>query len=469
MYDLFFETISSVASSLKKKEISPVELTTKLLERIERLEPTLNAFITVLSDDALTQAKLLEQELQQGNVRGPLHGVPIAIKDVFETKDRITTAGSKIFESWKPDKDAAVIQCLKDAGAIIIGKNNLHEFCAGSTTENPHYGQTRNPWDVNKIPGGSSGGSAVAVATGMCFGAVGTDTTGSVRLPSSICGVVGLKPTYEVVSREGLVPLSWTFDHIGPISRTVEDSAIMLSVMADKDKLGKLDLNLSFQKDSLYGVRIGVCDDYFFEHMDPEMKDIVHTAIQKLQDLGAEIIEINLPNTDQALEAQKTIAKSEAYSFHKPMFDKYPERYGKDLNVRLNSGKEVTASEYLQAQRFRRRFIDNALHTLRQCDIIVSPTNVIVPYDIGTIPPEKTINNIFNLGKTAIASFLGFPAITVPCGFTRQLLPVGMQLIGKPYSEGLLLEVGSVYEKSENWVDYLRVNRAYEKPEQLKG
>ncbi|WP_078409056.1 amidase [Priestia abyssalis] len=462
MDKIFFRSISSLSEYLKNKEVSPVELTAKLLERIEKIEPSLNAFITVLADDAMKEAERAEQELLAGNVRSPLHGVPIAIKDIFETKNRVTTAGSKIFEYWKPDRDAVVIQRLKEAGAIIIGKTNLHEFAMGATTENPHYGPTRNPWNLNKIPGGSSGGSAAAVAAGMCYGALGTDTGGSIRLPAAICGIVGLKPTYDLVSRKGCVPLSWTFDHIGPMTRTVEDSAIMLRVLAEQDQLRKTDISMDFNKEQIKGVRIGIVHEYFFEQMDHEMKEIVEQAIRKLSELGAEIVEINLSGIAEALEAQKMISKSEAYSFHESMFTKYPEMYGDDSNIRLSSGRAVTASEYLHAQKVRKQFIQSTLEAMSECDVMLTPTNTIIPYDIGTIGPEQSIPNIFNLGRTPIGNFLGFPALNVPCGFTREQLPVGMQLIGKPYSEGLLLEVGHVYEKSEKWVGYLEKNKAYE-------
>jgi aspartyl-tRNA(Asn)/glutamyl-tRNA(Gln) amidotransferase subunit A len=459
MEKIFFKSLALVAESIRKREISPVELTSQVLERIEALEPILNAFILVLKEEALQQAEALAEELERGKIRGPLHGVPIAIKDIFETIDSVTTSGSKLFENWQSNQDAVIVQKLKEAGAIIIGKTNLHEFAMGSTTDNPHYGPTRNPWNINKIPGGSSGGSAAAVAAGMCFGAIGTDTGGSIRLPAALCGIVGLKPTYDLVSRKGCTTLSWSFDHIGPMTRTVKDSAIILESIAKPEELAKIDLNL---EGDIKGLKIGIQSEYFFENMDTEMEMVIKQAISKLESLGAEIVEVSIPGVYEALEGQKVISKSEAYTFHQEMFTNFPEKYGEDSQARLNSAKTIMASEYLNAQRLRKQFIENTLDTMKSCDVLLSPTNVIEAFDIGSMPPEESVNNIFNLGRTPIGNLLGFPALTVPCGFTSKNLPVGMQLIGKPYADGLLLKVGNVYEKSEKWVERLASNEVYE-------
>lgn len=462
MNELFFKDIKTVSSLLKNKEISPIELTKQQLERIDSLEPSLNAYITVLYDEAMNQAEVLEKELLEGKIRSSLHGVPIAIKDIFETKNSRTTSGSKIFEHSISNKDAEIIQYLKDAGAILIGKTNLHEFAMGATTENPHYGPTRNPWNIRKIPGGSSGGSAVAVATGTAYGAVGTDTGGSIRLPASLCGIVGLKPTYDVISTQGCTPLSWTFDHIGPMTRTVADSRIMLKIMADPLKLNKIDLET--KRENLKGIRIGICEDYFLEDMDPEMEKIVYLSLERLKELGAEIVDIHLTGIENALEAQKIISKSEAFTFHEVTFTKNPEMYGKDSQFRLNSGREVSASQYINARRYRERFINHVLDTMaeQKCDVLFSPTHSIPPFEIGSVAPEDSINNIFKLGKTSIGNFLGFPAISVPCGFTVDNLPVGLQLIGKPYEDGVLLNIAEQYEATENWVSFLEKNEAYQ-------
>jgi len=461
MNELFFKDMQTISGLLQRKEISPVELTNQLLERIEELEPTLNAYIAVLKEEALEQAALMEKELAEGNIRSPLHGVPIAIKDIFETKDSITTSGSKVFEQFIAERDAKVVEQLKAAGAIIIGKTNLHEFAMGATTENPHYGPTRNPWNIQKIPGGSSGGSAVAVATGTAFGAVGTDTGGSIRLPAALCGIVGLKPTYNLVHTEGCTPLSWTLDHIGPMTRTAADSRMMLRIMADPKNANLIDLDTEIT--DLHGVRIGVCEEYFFENMDPEMKNVVDAAMLRLKELGAEIVAVKLENLEEAIEAQKMISKSEAYTFHEENFAKTPELYGKDTAYRLSLGHSIPATQYIRARNIRKHFIGHVLEKMAQqrLDVLFTPTNTTPPFDIGSIPPEESLNNIFTLGRTPLGNLLGFPVISVPCGFTKEKMPVGFQLIGKPYDDGKILNIAEVYEKSTNWVSYLEKNTAY--------
>jgi aspartyl-tRNA(Asn)/glutamyl-tRNA(Gln) amidotransferase subunit A len=460
MKSLYFQSIASLSKKIASKEISSFELTNLLLERIQALEPSINAFIDVLAEDAKEQARMLEKELLEGTIRGPLHGVPIAIKDIFETKGSVTTSGSKLFKQWKSTKDAVVVQKSKEAGAIIIGKTNLHEFAMGATTENPHFGPTRNPWNLKKIPGGSSGGSAAAVAAGMCYGAIGTDTGGSIRLPAALCGIVGLKPTYDAVSRKGCTPLSWSLDHIGPMTRTVEDSAIMMNaITGDKRAF----VQLPFAAENLSGVKIGVVTGYFMEDLHNEIKGIYKKALNKLSELGAEVTEVHIDHVKEALEAQQIISKSEAFTFHEPIFESNASDYGTDVRFRLNSAKNVTASAYLNAQRLRKSFRSAVLNLFKTYDVLLTPTNSREPLDIGTNQPEETIHTIFKLGKTPVGNFLGFPALTIPCGFTASQLPCGMQLIGKPYFEQSILSIGHIYEKSETWTEKLEFNQAYEK------
>lgn len=461
MENVVFNDIHSVAELIKKGELSPVSLTKQLLERIHALNPHLNAYIAVLDEEAIAQAEQLEKELLEGNIRGPLHGIPIALKDIFETKGSITTSGSKVFEHAISDQDAEIVKKLKEAGAIIIGKANLHEFAMGATTENPHYGPSRNPWNTNKIPGGSSGGSAVAVAAGLAFGAVGTDTGGSIRLPAALCGIVGLKPTYDVISRHGCTPLSWTLDHIGPMTRTVADSRMMLEIMADEKELAKLDLKSTLK--TLDGVKIGVPEAYFFDNMASDVKAIIQQAMARLKELGATLVDMKLENVEEALEAQKTIAKSEAYTVHEEHFTNTPELYGKDSHYRLNAGREILASQYIKAMQTRQAFITHTLSVMQKQNIqtIFTPTNTIAPFEIGSVSPEESINNIFKLGRTSIGNLLGFPSISVPCGFNEEGLPVGFQLISKPYGDGMMLNIAEVYEKAESWMSYLEKNEVY--------
>ncbi|WP_259455720.1 amidase [Bacillus sp. PK3_68] len=325
MSDILFDTIETVGELVRNKKISPVELTKLTLERIDLHEPGLSAFITITKEEALVQAKEAEKEIQKGNWRGPLHGVPIAVKDLLQTKGVRTTGGSKIFEQWIPSEDAFAVQKLKEAGAVIVGKANLHEFAMGATTENPHYGSAKNPWDLTRIPGGSSGGSAVATATGMAFAAVGTDTAGSIRLPAAMCGTVGFKPTYGLVSREGCFPFSWSLDHIGPMTRTVKDAVIMLEAMQGYDPKDsssvKKDQEVLFRHSlpDLQGIKLGFHEAYMFAGIDESIRRVIDQAFEQLRALGAEIVPIELPGIERALEALKVIAQSEVVSFHEPL------------------------------------------------------------------------------------------------------------------------------------------------------
>lgn len=451
-------TIEDVAKGLRRKEISPVDLVEELLRTIRTLDPQFNAFITVIEEEARLQAKELEAELASGFVRGPLHGVPIAIKDNLQTKGILTTAGSKIFDRWIPDEDASVVKQLKQAGAIIIGKANLHEFAMGATNENPHYGNARNPWDVDRIPGGSSGGSAVAIASGMAFGAIGTDTAGSIRLPAAMCGIVGIKPTYGTVSSHGCVPFSWSLDHVGPMAKTVRDCAILLESIKGFDQTmlkGEDSVHFALL-DSLKGLRIGVMEKYFMESLDIEVQELMQKAIQQLSQLGAEIIPIELESLDEGLNALRVIAQSEGFAFHQPILEKYSHDYGEDVQFRFQFGKSITAAQYVNAQRIRKSFVQKTLEIMKRVDVLIGPTNSKTPYMIGTVPPKEAINNMFTLGKTPLANILGFPALTVPCGFIQNKWPVGLQIIGKPYSEQLLFQIGDCYERSEQHVNALK-------------
>ena len=466
MNELLFDTIENVANAIKNKQISPVELTQMTLKQISEHEPRVNAFITVMEEEALAQAKVLEAELSNGDVRGPLHGIPIAVKDILETKGVKTTGGSKIFDNWIPSNDAVAVQKLKDAGAIIIGKANLHEFAMGATTENPHYGNAKNPWNVTRIPGGSSGGSAVATATGMAFGAVGTDTAGSVRLPAAMCGTVGFKPTYGVVSKRGCLPFSWSLDHVGPMTRSVQDAAIMLEVMKGHDSRdpGSAKKSVAVLSDSLQdlkGVKLGFYEPYMFAGIDADVKKVIEAAFHQLESLGAEIVPIDLPGIDEALNGLKAIAQSEVVSVHEPFLKKYGHLYGDDLKYRFDFGSDISANVYLRAQRRREQFVRETIKQMNGIDALVGPTNVQPPFEIGTMVPEMAISNMFTLGKTPLANILGFPALSVACGFTSENLPVGLQLIGKPFTDQRVLQIGDCYEKSMPWVQALKNNLNY--------
>ena len=463
MNELLFETIEIAGNAIKNKQISPTELTQMTINQIHEHEPNVNAFITVMEEEALAQAKQLEAELMNNEVRGPLHGIPIAVKDILQTAGVKTTGGSKIFEGWIPDEDAAAVQKLREAGAIIIGKANLHEFAMGATTENPHYGSTKNPWNEKRIPGGSSGGSAVATATGMAFGALGSDTAGSIRLPAAMCGTVGFKPTYGVVSRRGCLPFSWSLDHVGPMTRTVQDAAIMLDVMKGNDPKDQASVkrNVPILFDSLSdlkGVKLGFYEPYMFAGIDTDVKRVIGEAFRQLEWLGAEIVPIDLPGIDEALNALKAIAQSEVLSVHELLLKKYGHLYGDDLKYRFEFGSDISATAYIRAQRRRDQFVRETIKQMNGIDALVGPTNVKPPFEIGTMVPEMAISNMFTLGKTPLANILGFPSLSVACGFTSENLPVGLQLIGKPFTDQRVLQIGDCYEKSMPWVKALKNN-----------
>ncbi|WP_080835676.1 amidase [Cohnella massiliensis] len=469
MRELLFSGMEQLAEAYRAKRVSPVEVASALLARIEALNPALNAYITVMAEDALRRARLLEAELMRGELRGPLHGVPIGVKDNVQTAGVRTTAGSRVLADWIPDEDAAVVAKLKSAGAIIVGKTNLHEFAMGATTENDAYGTARNPWDAGAIAGGSSGGSGVAAATGIAFGAVGTDTAGSIRLPAAQCGIVGFKPTYGRVSRHGTVPFSWSLDHIGPMTRNVRDAAVMFDAMAGHDPRdpgssayredGRAP---AFGEDGLKGRRIGYCPDYFFDDVHPGMLRLVHQAMERIKLAGAELVEIRIPGLDAAQQALRRIAQAEGYAFHKPMYEARPELYGDDIRYRLQFGSEVTANQYLDAQRTRREFVNRTLRAMDGLDAIVAPMNHNPPFGVGTVTPERAINNMFNLAKAPLGNLLGFPAVTVPCGLLDDRLPVGIQWIGKPFEDRKLLNLARSFEEAPLWEARLRSNRSYE-------
>lgn len=468
MREILFERISTVSKKMKTKELSPVELTKASLDRIKKLDVHLRSFITVMEEEALEQAKEREMEIATGKYRGPLHGIPISVKDMIKTKGVRTTGGSKVFSEWIPDDDATVVKKLYEAGAVIVGKANLHEFAMGATTENPHYGSTKNPWNDTLIPGGSSGGSAVNTAVGMVYGSIGTDTAGSVRLPAAMCGTVGIKPTYGLVSREGGIPFSWSLDHVGPMTRTVEDAAIILDVIKGYDPKDhtSVDRDISVmvdkQLDNLEGVVLGFHESYMFDGIDDEIKNLMIKAFKAFEQLGAEIVEIDLPYIDEGLQALRTIAQSEVYAFHKPMLEKYADDYGDDLAYRFHYGQDVTTEQYIDAQRMRKLFVEKTIEQMKGIDALIGPTNVQPPFKRDTMVPEMAISNMFTLGKTPLANVLGFPSLAFACGYTKANLPVGMQLIGKPFAERTILQIGDLYERSEPWMGRLKQNTLYE-------
>jgi len=456
---LAFLSIEQAGRLLRRKEISPVELTELCLARIERSNPHLNAFLTVLSDPARRQARAAERELRRRRWRGPLHGIPVALKDNFWTRGVRTTAGSKILAGFVPDRDSRVAHRLARAGAIVLGKTNMHEFAYGITSENPHYGPVHNPWAHDRISGGSSGGSAVSVASAMTFASVGTDTGGSIRIPAALCGIVGLKPTFGLVSVEGVVPLAPSFDHAGPLARTVGDVCIMLEAIAEGNRgRAKRPHHRTLHRRRPRRFRVGWPQHYFFERLDPEVRQLVEAAVKQLASLGARVEEVSLALLARSVDHATTLIVAEASYYHESQ-GYYPARaaeYGEDVRGHLQWGHELRAVDYLRSLAGRREVEEDFNRAFEQVDVIVAPTSPIPAPPIGATEirvagERETTVRAELLRMTRPANLTGLPAISVPCGFTRDGLPVGLQLIGPRWSEARLLAIALAYEEATDW------------------
>jgi len=457
-----FASIPEVARLYRQRKLSPVELTRFLLERINKLNAHLNAFITVSEELALQQAKRAESELvgKRGDKsrrdRGPLHGIPISLKDNIYTAEVRTTAGSRVLRDFVALHDAPVVTALKEAGAVLLGKTNMHEFAYGTTSNNPHYGAVRNPWDVSRIAGGSSGGSAAALAAGLCYGSIGTDTGGSIRIPSSLCGVVGLKPGLGRVSTDDVVPLSPTLDFVGPLARSAEDAALLLEAIGVRGKgerrlrLGRVPSSRSRRP------RLGVPQEFFLDVLSPEVERAFQSALRTLEKGGARLKEVFLPLLPETEDAGNQIAWAEAthYHQHAGWYPAHAEEYGEDVRKRLEKGRKVPAVAYLQALELRDQFIA-AFHVILQeeeLDALVVPTTPITATRVGeesvaikgSIHPTRAL--LLRLNRPA--NLAGVPAISVPCGLTENGLPVGLQFIGAVTEELLLLELAYNFERA---------------------
>lgn len=461
--ELALLSLESAADLLCKRRISAVELTDAVLARVQRLNPHLNAFITVARESAQAHAKLAEKEITTGNYRGPLHGIPVALKDNIVTEGIRTTAGSKFFLASEDSPEATLVRRLRRAGAIVVGKTNLHEFAYGVTTNNPHFGSTRNPWNPECISGGSSGGSAAALAAGMAFAAVGTDTGGSIRIPSGLCGVVGLKPTYGRVSCFGVVPMARTLDHAGPMARTVSDVAIMLKAIAGYDPFDPTTLRKPVAnyhgelRGGVKGITLGYPREYFFERIDPAVSQAVQAAIRELEALGARVEEIRLPNFAETIVPSTDIAFAEAAQYHRSagFFPARADDYGCDVRERLAAGMEVKATDYIRALEIRSAFSKQMDTLFEKVQAILVPTSPVPAPRIGE--DKIVIDGIEETVRAALirmnrpANFTGHPAISVPCGFTTAGLPIGLQMIGPRWDEAGLLRVAYAYEQATGW------------------
>jgi aspartyl-tRNA(Asn)/glutamyl-tRNA(Gln) amidotransferase subunit A len=468
--DLAFATITEISALLAQRKISPVELTNLFLDRIEKYNPILNTYLTIARESALAAARESEKRINQKRSRGPLEGIPIALKDNIQTRGIPTTAGSKFLRDFVPEQDATVVASLHHAGAIILGKTNLHEFAYGISTNNPHYGPTRNPWDTNRIPGGSSGGSAAAIAAGLCVASVGTDTGGSIRIPAALCGIVGLKPTFGRVSVRGVVALAPTFDHVGPLARTAADAALILAVIAGRDPLDATTLSqprmkpyadvrqllqrLRPQYSRKRPLKLGLPRDYFFTTVSESVREAVKSGVHSFEQLGAIIEEVSLPHISDGDDASTAIALAEATHYHQSQgwFPVHSADYGEDVRKRLEMGMDTRAADYLAALEVQKRMRDEFSTVLTQVDAIIAPTVPITAPLIGEnvtqieSVEEPVRGALIRLNRPA--NFTGLPAISLPCGWSEGNLPIGLQLIGSEWAEEQLAAIAHLFEQA---------------------
>lgn len=459
--DLPSLTLKRASELLRSKSVSPVELTQTCLSRIRKLNPSVNAFITVLDESALQTARQMEGELRQGKWRGPLHGVPIALKDNIDTAGIRTTGASELFKDRVPAEDAEVARRLKDAGAILLGKLNMHEFAYGATSAVSYFGAVHNPWALDRISGGSSGGSAAAIISDLCFGTLGTDTGGSIRIPSADCGTVGLMPTYGRVSNRGVIPMAWTLDHVGPICKTVEDAALMLGVIAGYDAGDATTINVPVPdysrafKLQVSKLRVGLPRTPFFEGLDPEFAQTMDAAIAAVKKVVASVADVELPPA----VAAPAIWGPETYAWHAKWLASSPEKYQPATRVQMVNANNVRPDVYAEA----RHRVDVArreiLKVFEKVDVLITPTLKVPPATIAAslnpTPPDpaRGANNAGSGsgGNPWAFDVYGIPAITLPCGFTRSGLPIGLQISAKPFAETNMLALGHVYEQMTEW------------------
>jgi len=447
-------TIHDAASLLKQKEISPVELTQSHLRRIQQYDQRLNSFITLTPELALQQARQAEMEIMQGTYKGALHGIPLALKDLYETQGIRTTAGSIFFADYIPEADAAVVQKLKEAGAVILGKSNMHEIALGVTNENPHFGDCYNPWDLSRISGGSSGGNAAALAAGLCMGAMGSDTGGSIRIPSALCGVVGLKPTYGRVSLRGVIPLSWNLDHAGPMARSVRDVAILLQAIAGYDPedawSGDVPVEdlISAPISGLQGWRIALAvDDYFTnaEFVDSEVLQAVQKAAQVFEDLGARVEQVPYPYAHDAAMANGLMTPADAAAFHHQRLSENPQGFGLDVLKRLQTGAAYTSTEYSLARRMQTILRCKFNEFFNEYDLLLTPTTPITAPTRGSTDAVERARLLTRF--TAPFNLTGLPALSIPCGWSKDKMPIGLQMVGKAWAESKIILAGELYEQ----------------------
>ena len=453
-------TIAEAAEGIEKRKFSSVELTEAYLARIERLNPAINAYVTVTAERARADAERADAEIAAGRYRGPLHGVPIGLKDLFDTEGIRTTAGSSIYKDRVPESDSTAARKLREAGSVLLGKLNTHEFAWGTTTNNPHYGATHNPWDLDRIPGGSSGGSGAAIAADMAAGTLGTDTGGSIRIPAALCGCVGLKPTFGRVSKAGVAVMSWQFDHPGPITKTVEDAAMVLQAIAGYDPSDFATVPMPVPdyraalKGGVRGLRIGVPRALFFGLLDAEVRASVAAVIVHFRALGAEVRDIDVGVTREEAGASFLLVRVEGQEYHRENFEKRREDFGADLQAVLG---EPLPDALTLARAFRTSYVikERFRQALEAVDLLLAPTTLRTASIIGEEPVMVGETEISTGGafasNTLPLNAAGLPTLALPCGFDSQGLPISFQLAGRPFDEATVLRAGYAYEQSTEW------------------
>jgi aspartyl-tRNA(Asn)/glutamyl-tRNA(Gln) amidotransferase subunit A len=461
MSELPWLGVLDLASAIAARRLSPVEVVRALLARIEAHDGRLRSYLAVFAEPALEEARAAEAAVVAGRPLGPLHGVPFAVKDLFAVAGTPTTAGTRFLAEPAPHDSTAVAR-LRAAGAILLGKLNLHEFAYGPEGLNPHHGSPWNPWDpaTHRLPGGSSSGSAVAVAAGLTPAALGTDTGGSIRIPAACCGTVGLKPTYGRVSRAGVVPLSWSLDHVGPLTRSVADAAALLAVLAGSDPADPSSRALPVPDyvggltGPVKGLRVGLLREYVAQ-ADPEVSSAVTEAVRVLEGLGCAVRDVALPRARYGLAASYAVLSSEALAYHEPLFRRYAGLYAPDVRRRLAVGAFLTAADYLKGQRARQLIREEIDARLGEVDCLVAPTLPMAAPPITAA--EVRIGDRVESTRLALTAFTrlfnlgGHPAVVLPCGFSRDGLPLSLQIAGRAFEEGTVLRLAAAYEKATEW------------------
>jgi aspartyl-tRNA(Asn)/glutamyl-tRNA(Gln) amidotransferase subunit A len=477
LLDISNLTIKHVSNLIASRQISCLELVEVTIERIEKMNPKLNAFITILDESARREAKHADSLIKQGKYLGPLHGIPISLKDLIYIKGVRSTSGSKILADFVPDYDSTVTRKLIKAGAIIVGTNNLHEFASGITSINPHYGPSRNPWDIDRMSGGSSGGSAVAVSSGMCLASIGTDTSGSIRVPASLCGIFGLKPTYGRVSKYGVMPLAPSIDHVGPLARGAWDIAVLLQVIAGYDKLDSSSAKMpvpdylkrishsegrkrgtNSDNGSSKKFKIGIPKQFFFDMIEPKVMEIFRAFVDRLNECGISTVSnVDVQGTDKIFETWRPIRLAEATSIHNEWMFSRHQQYGVDVIRMLQKGQEITAVKYINAlHKWRQEIKDAFLKAMFEYDALLVPTTIIpAPFlNQKEVNIEgRTIDVYSCLSKlTTVFDITGLPALNIPAGLVDSKLPVGVQLVGRPFDESRILKIAYTCEHHYNFL-----------------